>query len=342
MEAELNLMLLGCPGVTVDLRTGDVLKPNPSQMITKLCGVVPKDGDCPVWMKFLHEATAGDEDVIAFIQSWFGYLLTGLTNSQVLLFVHGPGGNGKSVFLNSISKILGDYSTTAAMGAFTKSRGEQHSTDIAMLCGARSVSVSETEDGKAWAEARIKQLTGGDEVTARFMKKDNFTYKPTFKLTIVGNHQPVLGDVDPAIRRRFLILPFTHQPQTVDPDLEDRIWEEAPQILAWAIKGCMAYQRDGLPRPTAIQSATEQFFEEQDVFSQWMEDCCVSNNASNFSTSANLYQSWRSYVEDAGESAGTRKMLGQKLRRSGFRSGQKYVGGKNCKGWLGISLQRLA
>lgn len=332
-------MLLGCPSVTIDLRTGTKLEPRPENGITKHCGVSPKDGDCPMWRQFLLDATGEDEDVIAFIQNWFGYLLTGQTDEQVLLFVHGPGGNGKSVFLNIMSRILGDYSKTAAMDTFTKSKGDRHPTDLAMLCGARSVSVSETEDGRGWSESRIKQLTGGDEVTARFMHRDFFTFRPGFKLTIVGNHQPVLKDVDPAMRRRLLILPFTHQPKVIDPDLEKKLWAEAPQILSWAVRGCLERSVCGLPRPATVQLATEQYFEEQDLFSQWLEECCEMTNAHSFVPASDLFQSWRRFAEDAGEDAGTRKVLGQKLKRIGLSSGQRRVSGRNCKGWLGISLR---
>jgi len=331
-------LLLGCPNVTIDLRTGLERAPSPDDGITKLCGTAPKDGSCPTWIQFLMDTTGNDEYVIEFIQMWFGYLLTGLTDEQVLLFIYGPGGNGKSVFLNTITRILGDYSSTAAIDTFTKSRGDRHPTDLAMLYGARSVSVSETEEGRPWAEARIKQLTGGDKVTARFMRKDFFTFLPTFKLTIVGNHPPVLSDVDPAIRRRFLILPFTRQPNVVDIDLEKKLWEEAPQILAWATRGCLELQKRGLARPEAILAATNQYFEDQDLFSQWLEECCEISPANSFMSSAVLYQSWRRYAEDAGEDAGTQKMLGHKLKRNGLSSGQKRFRGKNCKGWLGISL----
>ncbi len=333
-------MLLGCPGATIDLRTGKHLTPRPENGITKLCGVNPEKGDCPVWQQFLADATGGDEEVIAFLQMWFGYLLTGQTDEQVLLFVHGPGGNGKSVFLNIMSRVLGDYSATAAMDTFTKSKGDRHPTDLAMLAGARSVSVSETEDNRGWSEARIKQLTGGDEVTARFMRRDFFTFRPSFKLTIVGNHQPVINDVDPALRRRLLILPFTHQPTLCDPNLEKKLWSEAPQILSWAIRGCLERSECGLPRPAAIQSATEQYFEDQDTFSQWLEECCEIDKANSFSTSADLYQSWRRYAEEAGEDAGSRKLLGQKLKRIGLSGGQRRIREKNCKVWVGISLSK--
>ena len=332
-------MLLGCPGATVNLTTGEIRKPDPSNAITKLCGVAPGKGSCPTWLQFLQDVTDGDEDVIAFIQLWVGYLLTGRTDEQVLLFIHGPGGNGKSVFLNVISRILGEYSATAAMDTFTKSRNDRHPTDLAMLCGARSVSVSETEDGRNWAEARVKQLTGGDEITARFMRQDYFSFLPSFKLTIVGNHQPMLSNVDPAMKRRFLVLPFEHHPKTKDPDLEMKLWAEAPQILEWAIRGCLEWQQRDLPRPATIMDATEHYFEEQDTFSQWMEERCELVPSGGFTSAADLYHSWRRHAEDLGEEPSTSKTLGQKSKRNGLSSRQKRILGRNCKVWFGISMR---
>src|SRR5262249_23653203 len=154
--------------------------------ITRVTSVAPSDGGCPLWLKFLNEATGNDEDLIRFLRQWCGYCLTGVVIEHALLFVYGDGGNGKSVFLNVVTSILEDYAATSAMETFTASNSDRHPTDLAMLRGARLVTASETEAGKEWAEARIKQMTGGDPITARFMRQDFFTYMPEFKLTIIG------------------------------------------------------------------------------------------------------------------------------------------------------------
>ena len=151
-----------------------------------------------------------------FLQQMAGYCLTGDISEHALFFVYGTGGNGKGVFLNTVAGILGDYAATAAMDTFTASQGDRHPTDLAMLRGARLVTAAETEEGRAWAESRIKQLTGGDPITARFMRQDFFTFQPAFKLVIVGNHKPVLRNVDEAARRRFNIIPFTRKPPKPD------------------------------------------------------------------------------------------------------------------------------
>jgi putative DNA primase/helicase len=238
-------MLLGTPGGTVDLRTGVLLPGKPEWGITKSTLCAPADeADCPRWMAFLSEATGGDHELVRFLQQWSGYSLTGDVSEQALIFVHGPGGNGKTVFVNAITSIMGDYSCTAAMDTFTASRGDRHPTELAMLRGARVVTASETEHGRAWAEAKIKQLTGGDAITAHFMRKDDFTFRPTFKLTIIGNHKPRLRNVDDAMQRRVNIIPFVHKPRQADSRLEEKLRNEWPGILRWMLNGCLDWQKN--------------------------------------------------------------------------------------------------
>jgi putative DNA primase/helicase len=229
----------------------------PESHITKLAAVAPGDGEPALWLRFLREAVAEDAEMIGFLQRWCGYCLTGSTQEHAFAFIHGPGGNGKSVFLNAVAGILGDYSVTAAMETFTEARNDRHSTELAMLTGARLVTASETEQGRGFAEAKVKAITGGDPITARFMRQDNFTYRPQFKLMIAGNHAPSLRNVDEAMRRRLNILPFVVKPAIPDPELEAKLRAEWPQIFAWMIAGCLAWQATGLQRPDAVAGATE-------------------------------------------------------------------------------------
>jgi putative DNA primase/helicase len=218
-------MLLATPSGTVDLRTGKLSEADPSDFITRCTSVGPAAPGtlAPTWQRFLNEATGGDHELIAFLQRWAGYCLTGETIEHALMFVYGPGGNGKTVFVNTLAGILGSYGTVSPMDTFTEHYGDRHPTDLAMLRGARLVTASETEEGRAWAESRIKQLTGGEPITARFMRQDFFTFVPNFKLLIVGNHKPVLRNVDEAARRRFRIVPFTRKPANPDPRLADKL-----------------------------------------------------------------------------------------------------------------------
>jgi putative DNA primase/helicase len=311
--------LLGTPGGTVDLQTGELRAARREDLITRVTAVAPAaTADCPVFLAFLEQATGGDTDLAAFLQRWFGYCLTGITTEHALLFVYGPGGNGKSVLLLAAGGILGAYAATAAMDTFSASQGERHSTDLAMLHGARLVMTTETEEGRAWAEARIKALTGGDPISARFMRRDFFTFTPAFKLTISGNHRPALRNVDDAARRRFNVVPFVHRPAKPDPALSEKIQAEWPGILRWMIDGCLAWQREGLGRPKAVLDATEDYFAEQDVVGQWIEDRCEVDPLVGDTSNA-LFRSWRDYAIGRAEDPRTAKWFATVLERRGFR-----------------------
>jgi putative DNA primase/helicase len=172
--------------------------------------------------------------------------------------------------------ILGDYHRTAPIETFTASNSDRHPTDLAGLRGARLVSASETEEGRLWAESRIKQLTGGDMISARFMRQDFFDFLPAFKLFITGNHKPSLRSVDEAIRRRFHLIPFavTIPPEERDPDLKVKLEAEWPGILAWLIQGCLSWQASGLRPPQAVQEATAAYLEAEDAIAAWIEERC--------------------------------------------------------------------
>jgi putative DNA primase/helicase len=334
--------LLGCPGGAVDLRTGQLEAADPSQGITKHVVAAPSGTGCPTWLRFLSEATLGDHEMVEFLQRWCGYCLTGDTREHALIFLYGPGGNGKSVFLNTIDRIMGDYATTAAMDTFTSSRGDKHPTELALLKGARLVSSSETEEGRAWAESRIKQMTGGDPISARFMRQDFFTYIPQFKLTIVGNHAPALANVDEAARRRFNIVPFIVKPENPDRELEAKLEKEWPAILQWMIDGCLMWHVDGLKRPDSVKAATAEYFAGQDLTAQWLEECTrlEPRNEHLFETSADLFKSWADFAKGNGEETGSAKGMAARLRRHGLRPQAKKIEGKTYRGWQGAELHR--
>jgi putative DNA primase/helicase len=266
---------LGTPAGVIDLRTGAMRDARPEDYITRLTAVAPAVGEeCPLWLKFLGEATGDDAGMIGFLRRWFGYCLTGITQEHALVFIHGDGGNGKGVVMNTVFGILGDHAVNAAMETFVVTRGDKHSTDLAMLDGARMVMASEVEEGQTWAEARIKAITGGDPITARFMRQDNFTYVPRFKLTISGNHKPALRGVDNATRRRFNIVPFNRRPATPDPELPEKLKAEWPGSLRWMVNGCLEWRREGLGAPASVAAATDDYFESQNFFGRWIEDRC--------------------------------------------------------------------
>ena len=347
-EWDVDPWKLGTPSGTVNLRTGELTAARPADYITKTVAVTPADpkcGDgCPLWLDFLRQATRGDEELIRFLQQIAGYCLTGDVREHALFFIYGPGGNGKGVFLNTITKVMGDYATTAAMDTFTASHSDKHPTDLAKLRGARMVTASETEEGRAWAESRIKQITGGDRISARFMRQDFFEFDPAFKLVIVGNHKPILRNVDDAAKRRFNIIPFTHEPEERDLQLEEKLRAEFPAILRWMIEGCLDWQRNGLIRPKVVTDATAEYFSSQDMFGQWLEECCELHpgNDRRLETAADLFASWEAFCEMHGEEAGNSKTLGDKLsqRGAGLVRKRHPMNGKTCVMRTGISLVR--
>jgi len=334
-----NPWLVGTPGGTLDLRSGETHRALPSEHITRQCGsIVAPVGTAPSrWLAFLDDATRSDAALIRFLQQVAGYALTGMTTEHAMFFIYGAGGNGKSVFLNTLSGILGEYSRTAAMDTFTASHFDKHPTDVAMLKGARLVTASEVDDGRTWAEARLKQMTGGDEITARFMRQDSFTFRPEFKLVIVGNHKPRLNNVDEATRRRLNIIPFVHKPTTPDPDLEQALRNEWPAIFRWMVDGCLDWQANGLVRPPVVIEATREYFDDQDLFGQWLEDRCEKGE-SRKEANALLFPSWKRYAESAGEQAGSTKAFGDAMRKRGFTAYKR--GGE--RGFLGIRVRPTA
>lgn len=329
---------LNTPGGIVDLRTGDVGPNRPDAFCSKVTAVAPDFGiECPCWEQFLQTVFDADHELIGYVQRVAGYALTGSTREHALFFAYGTGGNGKSVFLNTLAGILGDYAKTAPMSTFTAAATDAHPTDLAMLRGARLVTASETEEGRRWAEARIKALTGGDPIQARFMRQDFFEFVPQFKLLIAGNHRPGLRSIDEAMRRRFHLVPFTVTipPERRDPDLQAKLKAEWPAILAWAISGCLEWQQGGLQPPGAVRHASEAYLESEDAVAAWLEEETEAE-ARSWERAGDLYASWRSWADRAGEHPGSQKRLAQALEGRGLIPERRSDG----RGYRGVRLRR--
>lgn len=312
--------LLNTPGGTVDLRTGDMRKHDPNDYATKITSVAP-DPVCPIplFKKFLDRVTRSDEEYKSYLQRVSGYSLTGLTEEHAMFFFHGGGGNGKGVFMGTIMDVLGDYHHTAPIETFTDTKNERHSTELAMLRGARLVTATETEDGRNWAESKIKQLTGGDKITARFMRQDFFEFVPQFKLMISGNNKPGLKTVDDAIRRRFNLLPFTVKitDEEKDPELRAKLKAEWPGILAWMIKGCLDWQERGLMPPEVVTNATDSYLNDQDAIAKWVDQCCTRDiNA--FTPLSELFSAFDLWAETLREQRTNSMRFGDRLEAMGF------------------------
>lgn len=330
--------LLNTPQGVADLRTGQMRAHQPGDYMTKITAVA-HGGDCPLWLAFLDKITAGDTELQAFLQRFAGYALTGITREHAMAFGYGTGANGKGTFLNTLTGIMADYAAVAPMETFTATPAGRHPADLAMLRGARLVTAQETEEGRRWAEAKIKALTGGDPITARFMRQDFFTFVPAFKLFIAGNHKPGLRGVDEAIRRRLNLIPFlvTIPPNERDPDLPEKLKAEWPGILAWMIEGCLDWQNERLDPPAAVVMATDAYMETEDALGQWIAECC---RTSGWGASADLFASWRQWAETAGEFVGSQKRFSQALEARGFQP--RREGAAGTKGFAGIHVRPAA
>ena len=241
-----------------------------------------------------------------------------------MFFLYGTGSNGKSVLINIINYILADYQRTAPMETFTVTHGDRHPTELAGLQGCRLVTATETEEGRRWADAKVKQLTGGDAISARFMRQDFFEYTPQFKLVIAGNHKPGLRSVDEATRRRFNLIPFTvtFPEDKRDPLLLDKLKAEAAGILQWMIDGALAWQEQGLAAPEVVTAATKEYLTSEDALAGWIEDCCVLE-PSKIEPAGLLYASWRKWAQLSGERRLDNKTsFGRALDSRGLEAGR--------------------
>jgi len=322
--------------MTIELRTGTIRPPRREDYATKRAAVDP-GGDCPLWLAFLDRVTGGDKELQTYLQRVAGYCLTGITTEHVLFFLYGTGANGKGVFLNTLTAIWGDYAVVAPMETFVESNGDRHPTELAHLRGARLVVAQETERGRRWAENKVKALTGGDPITARYMRQDFFTFQPQFKLVIAGKHKPALTSVDEAIRRRIHLVPFTVTipASDRDPMLQDKLKAEWGGILQWAVKGCLEWQRLGLAPPAAVRDATNEYLADEDSFMRWVEECCVTSKIQ-WSIGDQLWKSWRAWAERSNEKPGTRKGFAEAMKAGGFEPAKSQM----IRGYNGIALRR--
>jgi putative DNA primase/helicase len=322
----------------VDLRSGALAPHDRALFMTKITSAAPQ-AECPAWVAFLAQVTGGDAELQAYLRRVVGYALTGVTTEHALFFLYGTGANGKSVFANTLTALLGDYATVAPMDMFMATTGDRHPTDMAGLRGARIVTSIETEQGSRWAESKLKALTGGDRITARFMRQDFFEFTPQFKLLVAGNHKPSIRNVDEAMRRRLHMVPFTVTipPAQRDKRLPERLLAERDGILAWALQGCLEWQRVGLRPPATVLAATDEYFEAEDALGRWLADCCERGPAYLEPTAA-LFASWKGWAEAGGEYVGSTKRFSDNLTIRGFERDRD--GGARC--FRGVRLLRPA
>lgn len=326
--------IIGVKNGVVDLKTGTLRPGKPADNVT-LASTVPylKESPCPRWQKFLNEIFVEDRDLIQFVQRVVGYSLTGQTTEQCLFMLHGSGANGKSLFLALLRALLGAYAYNAPFSTFELTKRSDITNDLASLAGKRLVTASETNEGARLNEARAKAITGCDPLTARFLYGENFTFRPVAKFFLAMNHLPVVTDDSYGFWRRVRLVPFTRQfTSDADPRLEEKLTQELPGILAWAIEGCLAWQKQGLAPPAAVLSATAAYKEKSDVLGEFLADCLVIEESRSIGA-AEAYSAYQAWARAQG--MGDREILtatafgtrmGERFTRKPTKKGKRYLG----------------
>lgn len=325
-------MLLNTPGDCYDLETGLPVS-RTGLLFTQVTGIAPARMATPVWEKFISEVFDNDVEAMEFIQRLAGYCLTGSTIEQKIFFLFGVGSNGKNVLMDVLKAIAGRYGHNLPSEALMTAKHERHPTTLAALQGKRLAISSEIEESAHWAEARIKQLTGDAELTARYMRGDEFTFPVTHKHVLAGNFKPRLKGDDFAMQRRMVLVPFTQQftGTRKDERLPEKLKAEHPGILAWAIKGARKWATDGLRIPTTVTESSKEYMAQQNDIELWIDECCNVGDGLRCKSS-DLYASYANWKQRNGENAGSSKMFSQRLER-------KFTKKKEAPGMMFLGLQ---
>lgn len=334
--------LLNAPNGTVDLTTGEIREHRREDLLTKVTGADYRpDTPAPTWEAFL-ERVQPNPSVRGFIQRASGYSATGDTSEQCMFINHGEGANGKSTFQEALSDALGDYATRTPTDMLMARRFNGVPNDVARLKGARFVAAAETDEGRRLDEARIKDLTGQDTVTARFMRGEWFDFSPSHKLHLSTNHKPEIRGTDNAIWRRIRLIPWsvTVPPAEQDKKLPEKLRRELVGILAWTVAGCLQWRREGLKAPEEVRKATGEYRAEMDVLAAFLrEECATVEGESTKAT--RLYESYREWCLEAGEKAEKQRKFGERLKERGYEK-QRITSGadKGKYQYLNIVLLR--
>ena len=299
-----NRELLNTASGVIDLTDFSLRDSTPKDYFTKsIAAHYDVSAKCPLWEKFLHEIFANDADMIRYIQKAVGYSLTGSTQEQCAFLLIGDGCNGKSTFLDIIRQLFGDYaSNIQAESLMIRNNNNGINSDIARLRGARLVTSAEPNEGLRLNEGLIKQLTGGDIVTARKLYGDEFEFKPEFKLWMAANHKPVIRGNDHGIWRRMHIVPFTVQipKEKIDKTLIDKLLTEIDGVFQWALEGLKLYQSEGLELPEMVSAATAEYRMEMDVVARFLEEC-TENSFAGMVRASDLYQTFALWAKNNNE-----------------------------------------
>jgi putative DNA primase/helicase len=343
-EIDARPFLIGTPTNVFNIKKHQFVTPRSGTYVTRRTTVDPDFGkDCLRFKRFLKEICEGDHEVIAYIRRWCGYVLTGSTKEQALLVVYGPGGNGKSVLVNTLATIMGDYHKEAAAETFVETKAFRHETALAHVAGARFVTSGETDQDGGWNEATMKRAVGGDPVTARFLYRNPFTYRPCYKIWVTTNHLPRLKSVGPAMRRRIHVLELNYVPKRPDPDLEEKLAGEHGAILAWMLEGAREWLKEGLNPPKSVVAATNQYFAEQDVMGMWLDQKTRMSDSAKTQSSI-LCDSYNRFLKGRNLPEVHPSVFGRLMGARGFRSvlAKAHSDAERQRCYLGIRLRMNA
>jgi putative DNA primase/helicase len=344
---------LNCLNGMIDLRSGELLSPDPDKLCVKStrCNFNP-DAEAPMWTKFLEDTFQKDFGLLNFVQRWIGYSLTADTSAQTFAIFYGIGANGKSTLVETMRKVAGDYVRIAPPDTFIQKQAGGIPNDIAALRGSRMVLTTETEANARLAESKVKQMTGGEEISARYMRGEYFEFTPTWKIIISTNHKPRISGGDYGIWRRVALVPFRNvvAPEDQDTRLMEKLYTEAEGILNWAVRGAAMWYEDGggrvgLQVPKVIYDETQEYREDEDAIGRFLSEGCMKAHeikralekeqiVRDWSTASQVLYSFRAWADKEGEShlaKITANAMGRALRERGF-SPERSSSGKRYKG----------
>jgi putative DNA primase/helicase len=314
--------LLNVLNGTLDLRTGELRPHDPADRLTKLAPVVYDPGaTAPVWERFLSEVFLGDRELIGYVQRALGYSITGDTREEVVFICYGTGRNGKSVLLETIVSILGDYARAVPQDLIL-ARGEREDTHpavLAELVGVRLALIVETEEDRRLNAARLKGLSGQDTLTARHLYRPYFNFRPQAKLWLRTNYKPRVSDHTPAMWERLRLIPFRayFPPERRDKTLREKLRAEASGILNWLLAGVQEWIRIGLREPEAVVEATESYRQEQDLIGQWISERCVIEPKA-VTAFRELFEDYQAWCQELGEQPVSARRFAASLEERGF------------------------
>lgn len=304
---------------TIDLRTGEFRKHRRDDFITMMSPIdYDPDATGPLWEKFIDDITAGDKSLQSYLARAIGYSMTANARDDVIFFIYGPGGNGKSTFLNTIRKVIGPYVGTVPVRALIEQgKGSPgHRDELASLAGTRMVLGAEIPDRMKIDMGLIKAFTGGDMISVSRKYERTFNFLPVFKLWLYGNSKPRIPEIDDGTWRRVRMVPFLVQFRRGEneiTDMEERLEKELPAVLLWAVNGAVEWAKHGLTDADVVASATREYRADEDVVGQFLEDCCVMKATARVPKSM-VYERYKQWCMDNGEVAVGTKTFTQRLR----------------------------